>query len=145
MKCCMRTQLLERNERETALCSTHAMEAANCHQNSHAIKQLSRHRRQPAPILQSEGVVVMDRLNRRRAKQSGSAAVRIEFALLRSKCKTAREWETSTCMRNIGVRASTSDRQFNNKMTVLSPTAKPNYTPMSISRSSRSNRADLQP
>jgi hypothetical protein len=38
----------------------------------------------------------MDSLNRRRAKQSGSAEVRIKFAMLSSQCKTAREWETST-------------------------------------------------
>jgi hypothetical protein len=36
--------------------------------NSEAVNQLSRHKRQPAPILQSEGIVVMDRLNRRRAE-----------------------------------------------------------------------------
>jgi hypothetical protein len=69
----------------------HAKEATKCHQNSQAINQLSRHRRQPAPILLSEEIVVMDRLNRRRAKQSGSAEVRIEFAIRGSQCKTARE------------------------------------------------------
>jgi hypothetical protein len=88
-----------------------------CHQNSQAIKQLSR---QPAPILQSEGVVVMDRINRRRAKQSGSVEVRIEFAMLIYQCKTTREWETSAYMRNIGVRTSTCDRHINNNMTLWS-------------------------
>jgi hypothetical protein len=34
----------------------------------------------------------MDRLNRRRAKQS-SAEVRIKFAMLSSQCKAAMEWE----------------------------------------------------
>jgi hypothetical protein len=52
----------------------------------------------------------MDRMNRSRAKQSGIAEVHIEFALLSSQCKTGREWETSTYMRNIGVRASNCDR-----------------------------------
>jgi hypothetical protein len=60
----------------------------------------------------------MDRLNRKRAKQSGSAEVRIEFSVLSSQCKTAREWETSTYMTNIGVRASTYHRHINNKITV---------------------------
>jgi hypothetical protein len=60
---------------------THAKEATNCRKICHAINQLSSHRRQPAPILQSEGIlVVIDCLNRRRAKQSGSAEVRIELA-----------------------------------------------------------------
>jgi hypothetical protein len=63
----------------------------------------------------------MDGLNRRRAKQSGSAEVRIKFALLRFQYKIAREWETSTNMRDIGVRASTCDRHINNKMTMWSP------------------------
>jgi hypothetical protein len=58
--------------------NTHAMEATNNHQNSPAINQLSRHRRQLAPILHGEGIVIMDRLNRRRAKQSKSAEVRIK-------------------------------------------------------------------
>jgi hypothetical protein len=85
----------------TRVTGTHAREA-NSHQNSKAINQLSRHKRQPASILYySEGVVFMDRLNRRRAKQSGSAEVRIEFAMLSSQCKTAREWETSTHTRSI--------------------------------------------
>jgi hypothetical protein len=57
----------------TIVSNTHARDATNCHQNSHAINQLSRHRRQATPILQSEGIVVMDRLNRTRAKQSKSA------------------------------------------------------------------------
>jgi hypothetical protein len=54
--------------------------------------------------------------------QSGSAEVRIEFAMLSSQCKTAREWGTSTHMSNIGVRVSACDRQIhiNNKMTVWS-------------------------
>jgi hypothetical protein len=67
------------------------MEATNNHQNSQAIDQLSRHRRQPAPFLNGEGIMVMDRLNRRRAKQSGSAEVRIKLALLSSQCKAAKE------------------------------------------------------
>jgi hypothetical protein len=63
----------------------------------------------------------MDRQNRRRAKQSGSAeAVGIEFVILTSQCKTTREWETSTYTRNIVVRASTCDRHINNKMMVRS-------------------------
>jgi hypothetical protein len=61
----------------------------------------------------------MDRLNQRCAKQSGSVEVIIEFSLLSSQCKAAREWETRTYMRNIGVRASTCDRRIN-KMTVWS-------------------------
>jgi hypothetical protein len=32
-------------------------------------------------------------MDRRRAKQRRSAEVRIEFAMLNSQCKTAREWE----------------------------------------------------
>jgi hypothetical protein len=68
----------------------------------------------------AELIVVMDRLNRRRAKQSGSAEVRIKFAMMSSQCKIAREWETSTYTRNIGVRASTCNRHVNNKMTVWS-------------------------
>ena len=79
----------------TRVSGPHAREATNSHQNSQAIDQLSRHRRQPAPILHCEGVVVMDRLDRRRAKQSGSAEVRIKFAMLSSQCGAAREWETS--------------------------------------------------
>jgi hypothetical protein len=71
----------------TRVSGTHAREATNNHQNSQAIDQLGRHRRQPAPILHGEGIIVMDRLNRRRAKQSGSAEVRIKFALLSSQCK----------------------------------------------------------
>jgi hypothetical protein len=63
----------------------------------------------------------MDRLNRRRGKQSGSAEVRVELALLSPQSKTAGEWKTSTYMRNIGVRASPCDRHINNKMTVWSP------------------------
>jgi hypothetical protein len=62
----------------------------------------------------------MDRLNRRRAKESRNAEVRIKFAMLNSQCKTAREWETSTYTRNIGVRASTCNRHINNKMTAWS-------------------------
>jgi hypothetical protein len=59
-------------------------------------------------------------MNRRRAKQRRSAEVRVKFAMLSSQCKAAREWETSTYMRNIGVRASTCNRHINNKMTVWS-------------------------
>jgi hypothetical protein len=61
----------------------------------------------------------MDQLNRRRAKQRRSAEVRIEFAMLNSQCKTAREWETSTYTWSIGVRASICNRHIN-KMTVWS-------------------------
>jgi hypothetical protein len=93
---------------------THAREAMNNHQNSQVINQLNRHRRQPTPILHGEGIVVMDRLNRMRAKQSRSAEVRIKFAMLSSQCKAARDLETSTCTRNIGVRASTCNRHINN-------------------------------
>jgi hypothetical protein len=47
----------------------HAKKATNFNQNGEAINQLNRHMRQPAPILKSEGmIVVMDRLNRRLAK-----------------------------------------------------------------------------
>jgi hypothetical protein len=63
----------------------------------------------------------MDQHNRGRAKHSGSSEVRIEFAMLSSPgIKLAREWETSTYMRNIGVRASTCDRHIDNKMTMSS-------------------------
>jgi hypothetical protein len=76
---------------------------------------------QPAPILHNEGIVAMDRLNRRRARQSRSAEVRIEFTMLSSQCKAAREWETSTYYtRKFGGRASTCDRHINNNMTVRS-------------------------
>jgi hypothetical protein len=51
----------------TRVSGPHAKEATNTHQNSQAIDQLSRHRRQPAPILHGEGIIVMDRLNRSRA------------------------------------------------------------------------------
>jgi hypothetical protein len=44
----------------------------------------------------------------------------MKFAMLSSQCKTAHEWETSTYMRNICVRASTCDSRINNKMTVWS-------------------------
>jgi hypothetical protein len=49
--------------------------------------------------------------------------VRIEFAMLSSQYKTAREWETSTYVRNIGVRASIFlklDRHINDKTSVWS-------------------------
>jgi hypothetical protein len=49
----------------------------------------------------------MDRLNRRRAKQSTSAEVRVKFTMLSSQSEAAREWEASNYTRNIGVRAST--------------------------------------
>jgi hypothetical protein len=62
----------------------------------------------------------MDRLNLRRAKYNGTAEVRIEYAMLSSQCKTAREWEGSAYVRDIGVRASVCDRQINDKMTVWS-------------------------
>jgi hypothetical protein len=62
----------------------------------------------------------MDIMNLMRAKQSGSAEVRIEFAFGISQCNTVREWETRTYLRNIGVRASTCDRHINNKMVVWS-------------------------
>jgi hypothetical protein len=62
----------------------------------------------------------MDRLNRRRAKQSGSAEVRIKFAMLSSQYKVAMEWATSTYTRNIGVRASICNRHIDNKMAVRS-------------------------
>jgi hypothetical protein len=98
-----------------------AREATIYHQNIKAINQLNCHMRQPAPILQSEGIVVLDRLNRRRAKHSLSAEVRIKYAMLSSQCKTAREWETSgSYTRNIGVSASTCNRHINNKKTVWS-------------------------
>jgi hypothetical protein len=84
------------------------------------INKLSRHRRQPAPILQSEGIVVMDRMNRRRARLSRSAEVRIKFAMMSSQSKVVREWETSTYTRNIGVCASTCIRHINDKMKVRS-------------------------
>jgi hypothetical protein len=90
--------------------NNHDREATNNHQNCQAINQLGRHRRQPAPILHGEGLLVMDRLNRRRAKQSGSAEVRIKFAILSSQCKDARGRGTSTYTRNIGVRVSTGNR-----------------------------------
>jgi hypothetical protein len=96
--------------------STHARQATNSHQNSQAINQLGRHRRRPAPILHCEGIVGMDRLNRRRAKHRRSAEVRIKFAVLISQCKAAMEWETSTYTRHIGVRASTCNRHINNKI-----------------------------
>jgi hypothetical protein len=100
--------------------NTHAREATNVHQNSQAINQLSRHRRQPAPILDGEGIEVINRVNRRRTKQRGSAEVRIKFATLSSQCKAAREWETSTYTKNNGARASTCNCHINNKMTVRS-------------------------
>jgi hypothetical protein len=87
----------------------------------------------------------MDRLNRRRAKQSRSAEVRIKFAMMSSQCKATREWETSTYTRSIGVRANTYNRHINNKMTVRSHEVYSNPVPMTISRSSRPNTADLQP
>jgi uncharacterized membrane protein len=96
------------------------MEATNSHQNSQAINQLSRHRRQPAPILHGEGVVVVDRLNRRHAKQSRSVEVRIKFAMLSYQRKATKEWETSTYTMNICVRASTCNCHINNKMKVRS-------------------------
>jgi hypothetical protein len=100
--------------------TTHAMEATNCHQNSRVINPLIRHRRQPAPILHGEGILAMNRLNRRRAEQSRSTKVRIKFAMMSSQCKAAREWETSTYTKNIGGRASICNRHLNNKMTVRS-------------------------
>jgi hypothetical protein len=99
---------------------TYAMEATNSHKPDHAINKLSRHRPQPAPILHSEEIVVMDRQDRRRAKQSKSAEARIKFVMLSSQYKVAMEWETSTYTMNIGVRASTCNRHINNKMTVWS-------------------------
>jgi hypothetical protein len=68
----------------TKVSSTHAKKATIYHQKSHAINQLNRRRRQPAFILHSEVMVAMDRLKRRRAKQSRSAEVRIKFAMLSS-------------------------------------------------------------
>jgi hypothetical protein len=99
---------------------THVREATNSHQNCHAINKLTRHRRQHAPILENEGIVVMDGMNRRGAKQSISAEIRIKFAMMGSHCKTTREWETSAYTRNIGVRASACNRHIKNKMTVWS-------------------------
>jgi hypothetical protein len=96
--------------------TTHATEATSYHQNNQAIKRLTCYRRQPAPILHGVWIVVMDRLNRRRAKQSISAELHIKFAMLSSQCKAANEWET----RNIGVRASTCNRHIYNKMTMRS-------------------------
>jgi hypothetical protein len=125
--------------------NTHVREASNCHQNNEAINQLSRHRRQHAPVLHSEGIVVIERLNRRRARQGGNAEVRIEFAMLSSQRKAAKEWETSTYTWNVGVRASTCSRHINNKMTVSSHEVQPTHIPMTISRSSRPNAVDLKP
>jgi hypothetical protein len=48
----------------TRVRNTYAKEATSYYQTSHAINQLSRHRRQPM----SEGITVMDKLNRWRAK-----------------------------------------------------------------------------
>jgi hypothetical protein len=56
-------KMSDRNEREFA--ATHVMESTNSHQNNQAINQLTRHSRQPVPILWSEGIIGMDR---RRAK-----------------------------------------------------------------------------
>jgi hypothetical protein len=63
----MHTGITFRAQR-TRVSSTHAMEAMNNPQNRHAVNQLNRHRRQPAPILKSEGIVVIDRRDRRGAK-----------------------------------------------------------------------------
>jgi hypothetical protein len=115
----MHTDVIVRAQRARVSC-THARKGTSCHQNCQAINQLSRHGRQPALILHSDGIVTMDRLKRRRAKQSKSAEVRIKLAMLSSQCKTARKWETSTYTRNIGVRASTCNRHIRNKMTVWS-------------------------
>jgi hypothetical protein len=76
----MRTNITVNAQRKVN--NTHAREATICHENSQAINQLNQHKRQPAPILESEEIVVVDRLNRRRAKQSGRAEVRIEFKAL---------------------------------------------------------------
>jgi hypothetical protein len=64
----------------------------------------------------------MDRGNRRHAKQSKSAEVRIKLTMLSSQCKTAMEWgtSTSTYTGNIGARARTCNRHNNDKMTVWS-------------------------
>jgi hypothetical protein len=123
-------EILHADINVTTQCTTRV----RCHQNSKVINELGRHRRQSPPILHNDPVLVMDRLNRRRAKQSASAEVRIRFALLSSQCKNARERETSTC-----------DLHINNKMTVWSHEVKPSHIPMSISRSSRLNTADHKP
>jgi hypothetical protein len=87
----------------------------------------------------------VDRLNRRRAKEVGSAEVRIEFAMLSSQCKTAREWGTRTYTKYMGVHSNTFDRHINNKMTLWSPEVQPKHIHKPISRSSRPNTADFQP
>jgi hypothetical protein len=51
----LHTDIIDRAQR-TRVNNTHAREAKNCHQNSHAINQTGRHRRQPAPILQGKGM-----------------------------------------------------------------------------------------
>jgi hypothetical protein len=76
----------------------------------------------------------MERLNRRRAKQSGSAEVRIEYRLRSFQCENAREWETSTYIKNIDVRASAYDRHINNKMTVWSREVYTNHIPLYIEK-----------
>jgi hypothetical protein len=43
----------------------------------------------------------MDRLNQRRAKQGGSARIRIEFAMLNSQCHTAQEWRPAAARRGV--------------------------------------------
>jgi hypothetical protein len=67
------------------------LESMNCHQNSQAINQLSRHVRQPASILESEDSAVINQMNRRRVKYGGSVEVHIKFAPLISKYKIARK------------------------------------------------------
>jgi hypothetical protein len=133
----LRTDITTRAQK-TRVSSTHSKGGTNCHKRCrHAINKVSRNRRQPAPILKSEGIVFMRRLmKQRRAKHGISAEVRIKFAMMSSQCKTARKWETSTYARNTGVRANTCERHFNNKMTVWSHEVLPNQTPRTISRSS---------
>jgi hypothetical protein len=75
----MRTQLRERDERKFAV--LHAKEATSCYENNHAINQLSRHRRQHAPVLKSEGIRGMDRLNRSRAKQSNIDIIHFSYSI----------------------------------------------------------------
>jgi hypothetical protein len=53
----MRMDIIARTQK-TRVNNAHVGEATKCHQNCRAINQLSCHRRQPTPILQSEEILV---------------------------------------------------------------------------------------
>jgi hypothetical protein len=100
-----------------------------------AITKVDHHRSQPASVLKSNGVIVMNGLNGRHAKGGRSAEVNIRPSFLSPPRETTRERKQSPKSRNVGIHARTSDRNnIHNQVLMRSRKIPPRHIPRAISR-----------